>query len=85
MNDKPRHILEKFREDSHTIAHLIEEDGEFHALCEDYEVCVEALRYWAKSKEPEAETRVNEYRTLIKELEEEITQALAALEPRRLD
>jgi hypothetical protein len=85
MNDKPRHILGKFREDSHTIARLIEEDGEFLAMCDDYDACVDALRYWAKSKEPEAETRVNEYRTLIKELEEEITQALAALEPHRLD
>lgn len=85
MNDEPRHILEKFREDSHTIAHLIEEDGEFHALCEDYEVCVEALRYWEQSKEPEAKNRVNEYRTLTRELEEEILQALAGLEPHRLD
>ncbi len=85
MNDKPRHILEKFREDSHTIARLIEEDGEFLAMCEDYDACVNALRYWAKSKEPEAKTRVNEYRNLVRELEEEITQALAALEPRGLD
>ena len=85
MNDKPRHILEKFREDSHIIARLIEEDGEFLAMCEDYDACVNALQFWTKSREPEAETRVNEYRTLIKELEEEITQTLAALEPQRLD
>jgi hypothetical protein len=81
MNDKLRHILERFQEDSHTIAHLIEADGEFLALCEDYDACVDALRYWAKSSEPEAETRVKEYRTLIKELEEEIR---VALEPNRL-
>ena len=85
MNDKPRHILEKFREDSHTIARLIEKDDEFLAMCEDYDACVNALQYWAKSKEAEAQTRVNEYRTLIKELEEEISQALAALEPGGLD
>ena len=40
------------------------EDPEFLALCEDYDVCVNALRYWTKSKEPEAEIRVNEYRTI---------------------
>lgn len=78
MKDEPRHILEKFREDSHTIAHLIEKDDEFLALCEDYDACVNALRYWAKSKAPEAKTRVKEYRTLIKELEEEIRAALKA-------
>jgi hypothetical protein len=85
MNDKPRHIVERFREESHTLARLMEEDPEFLALCEDYDACVEALQYWAQSKEGEAKTRVNEYRTLVQELEEEITQALVALKPRRLD
>ena len=80
MNDKPRHILEKFREDSFTVARFMERDEEFLALCEDYDACVDALRYWAKSKDPEAKTRVNEYRTLVRELEEVITQALVALE-----
>ncbi|MBW2657311.1 MAG: hypothetical protein JRC59_06365 [Deltaproteobacteria bacterium] len=54
-------------------------------MCEDYDACVNALRYWAKSEAPEAKTRVNEYRALVRELEEEVTQFLAALEPRRLD
>lgn len=85
MNDKPRHILEKFREDSHAIARLIEKDDEFLALCEDYDACVNALRYWAKSREPEAKTRVHEYRNLVRELEEEISLTLAALEPGGLD
>jgi hypothetical protein len=52
------------------------EDPEFSTLCEDYDACVKALRYWTESKVPEAEARVNEYRTIIKELEEEITQML---------
>ena len=54
-------------------------------MCEDYDVCVDDLRYWSDSKEPEAKTRVNEYRVLVRELQEEITQALVALKPRRLD
>lgn len=61
------------------------EDPEFLTLCEDYDACVEALRYWTQSKEPEAKTRVNEYRGLVRELQEEITQALVALKLRRLD
>jgi hypothetical protein len=61
------------------------EDPEFPDLCEDYDACVNALRYWAKSKEPEANTRVNEYHILVRELEEEIAQALEALKSRRLD
>ena len=51
-------------------------DPEFFVLCEDYDACVDALRYWAKSEAPEAKTRVNEYRAFVRDLEEEITQAL---------
>ncbi len=79
MNDKTRHIRERFPDKSHIIDLLMAEDSEFLTVCEDYDVCVYALRYWAKSKAPEAETRVNEYRTLIEELEEEITQVLVAV------
>jgi hypothetical protein len=82
MSDKANHILEQFPEKSHTIALLMEEDPEFLALCEDCDACVKALPYWAKSKEPEAKSRVNEYRTLVRELEEEIR---VALKPRRLN
>ncbi len=78
MTEKPGHILEQFQEKSHTIAHLMAEDTEFLALCEDYDACVEALRYWEQSKKPEAKTRVNEYRTLVQELEEEIRVTLEA-------
>ena len=85
MTDKQLYILEQFPEKSHTISRLLEEDSEFLTMCEDYDVCVEALRYWEQSKEPEAETRVNEYRTLVQELEGEITQFLVELEPERLD
>jgi hypothetical protein len=79
VNEKAHHIRERFPDKSHIIDLLMAEDSEFLTLCEDYDACVYALRYWAKSKAPEAETRVNEYRTLIEELEEEITQVLVAL------
>ncbi len=85
MNDMARHIRERFPDKKHSIDLLMAEDPEFLDLCEDHDACVDALRYWAKSKKPEAETRVNEYRTLVRELQEEITQALEALKSRRLD
>ena len=49
-------------------------------MCEDHDACVNALKYWAKSKDPEAETRVNEYRILVQELQEEIAQILEELQ-----
>jgi len=55
---------------------LMAKDPEFVVLCEDYNDCVNALRHWSRSRAPEAETRVKEYRALIEELEEEITRAL---------
>jgi hypothetical protein len=60
---------------------LLKKDTEFLTLCEDHGICVASLRYWIRSKEPEAETRVNEYRSLIQELEEEIHRSLTALNP----
>jgi hypothetical protein len=85
MNDKARHIRERFPDKNHRINLLMAKDPEFLALCEDYDVCVDALRYWAKSEEPEAESRFNEYRTLIQELEDEINQTLMAVKPQPMD
>jgi Na+/phosphate symporter len=76
VDDKTRHIREQFSDKKPSIDLLMAEDPEFLALCEDYDACVNALRYWAESKDPEAETRVNEYRVLVRDLEEEITQFL---------
>ncbi len=85
MDEKTRHIQDRFPDKKHSIDLLMAQDPEFLTLCEDHDACVDALRYWARSEKPEAETRLNEYRALVRELQEEIAQALEALEPRRLD
>jgi hypothetical protein len=78
MNDKNHNILRRFPEKIHTLTLLMAEDPEFLAVCDDYDACIEALRYWAQSNEPESATRINEYNTLVRELEEEIVQVVAA-------
>ena len=83
MKDLTRHFREQFAGQAQIIKRLLAEDPEFPALCEDYEVCVNALRYWIQSQAPEAETRVKEYRTLVRELREEIAQALEARQMRQ--
>ena len=85
MDEVTRHIRERFPDKTHAIDLLVAKDPEFLDLCEDHEACVDALRYWAKSEKPEAETRIDEYRALVRELQEEIAQALEALKARRLD
>ena len=82
MNESPRHIRERYPDQNHTIDRFMTEDTGFSALCEDFDACVDALRYWIKSEAPESQIRVNEYCTLIQELQEEIVQAMAALEQR---
>jgi len=79
------HIRERFPDKSDHIDLLMAQDSEFLALSEDYDTCVNALRYWAQSNASESENRVIEYHTLIKELEEEISQFLAVPKPRRLE
>ena len=85
MNDMASHIREQFPDKKDSINLLMAKDPEFRVLCDDYHACVKALRYWVGSKEPEAETRVSEYRTLVRELQDEISQALAAPKPEPLD
>jgi len=77
------HIRERFPGHRDRIDLLMAQDSEFLGLSEDYDTCVNALRYWAQSNAPEAENRVIEYHTLTKELEEEISQLLADPKPRR--
>ena len=76
MKDILDHIREQFPDRITVINLLISKDDEFASLCEDHDDCVNALRYWTASKEPEADTRVTEYRVLIEELREEIILVL---------
>ena len=85
MTDEARYIRETFPDKKDTIDILVTEDSEFLTLCEDHDACVDAWWYWVKSEEPEAQTRVNEYRAVVRELQAEIAQALILLKYPRPD
>jgi hypothetical protein len=74
--DNTHHIRETLPDQVDSIDLLVSADSEFHAMCDDYDTCVDALRYWAGSAEPDANKKVNEYRELIGALYEEITRIL---------
>jgi hypothetical protein len=76
MVNKRLSILDRFPAKSDRISSLMAENPDFLGVCEDHEECVKALRHWADSQEPEAPNRVDEYRNLIQELEEEILGAI---------
>ena len=59
-------------------------DSEFLSLCDDYDACINALQYWTKSKEPEAENMIDEFRNIVRELEEEVIEALITQKSRSL-
>ena len=80
MNEKASHVRDRFPDQCHIIDFLMAVDHEFLALCEDYDACVKALRYWDTSSAPEAKTRVKEYRVLVLELQVEIAQTLSKLD-----
>ena len=77
VNNMKHHVRGRFPNQKDRIDLLMAQDSEFLGLSEDYDTCVNALRYWARSNAPEAENRVIDYHTLIEELEEEISQLLA--------
>ena len=80
MKERVHHLRDQFPDQGPAIDFLKAVDQEFLTLCEDYDTCVEVLRYWTVSSAPEAETRVKEYRTIVLELREEIAQALLNLD-----
>ena len=80
MNEKACYIRDRFPDQCPVIDFLMAVDHKFLAVCEEYDACVKALRYWATSTAPEAETRVKEYRTIIRELQEEIAETLTTLD-----
>jgi hypothetical protein len=50
-------------------------DPEFRSVCADYEEAAAALRYWQKAA-TEGDRRVEEYQSLLDELEAEILERL---------
>ena len=80
MKRKPLSILKCFSDKHRILIRHMEEDMEFYDLCQDYEICVNALRYWTTSDDPQAGARIDEYRSLVRELEDEIAATLKSWE-----
>ena len=79
MANNQLHILERFPDKSHLLTYHMAVDPDFYDLCQDYEACVKALRYWSSSSDPNASTRIVEYRAIVSELEQDIVKELVYL------
>jgi hypothetical protein len=69
-------VMERFPEKREALKRLFEASQSFQLLCDEYEVCLTALRYWRESSLPEAPSFRNEFSSLLSELEEEILEHL---------
>ena len=78
------HIRKRFSDQKYSVDQLMTKDSEFLSLCDDYDACINALQYWTTSKEPEAESRIDEFRYIVRELEEEVIEALITQKTRLL-
>jgi hypothetical protein len=64
------------RHDKGIIIALYQRNASFQSLCEDYQVCVEALTHWNNMDYDESVARRKEYGELIQSLESEIMGCL---------
>ena len=69
-------VLKRFPERKEGIQRLFRGNNNFQSLCEDYQNCAEAVRYWNQSDSKEASTRREEYGGLLRDLEAEIVEYL---------
>lgn len=67
MHDDLVLIIRRFSEREFEINRRYARDPEFRAICEDYAAATRALAYWVKDP-----SKAEDYRRLIKELEDEI-------------
>ena len=70
-------VVERFPERRYVLERLFESNQSFQSLCEEYEECLIALRYWRESSLPEAADFRNEFSSLLGELEDEIREHLS--------
>jgi len=69
-------LLERFSSRELEIHRLCARDAEFRGVCEDYEVAFKALEHWERVEGESV--RAVEYRDLVGEIADEITERLDA-------
>lgn len=65
-------LIERFPDRRRTFSRLYADHEDFQSLCENYQQCSTALRYWTDSKDENAPARHQEYGEILQELEMEI-------------
>ena len=69
-------VLENFPEAPARIRELFLQSPSFQSLCEDYQDCLAAWKYWRQATSEEAPALGQSYAELLQELEQEVRQYL---------
>ncbi len=69
-------IMHRFPHCRDVVRHRYLNSESFQSICKDYQICSEALEYWAKSEHENASDRHQEYSALLHEMESDIIQSL---------
>ena len=72
-------LVQRFPAHAQSIRRLQSEDATFRAVCEDYAEALRALAHW-EAADRSSQRKAEEYRRLVKELEDEAASALQAYE-----
>jgi hypothetical protein len=69
-------VMKSFPDHKDALRQMYRASKSFQSICQNYQKCSEALRYWAESEDENASDREKEYAALLQELELEITKGL---------
>ena len=69
-------VMQRFPDRRDVLRHRFLNSESFKSICQDYQICSEALAYWAKSEHEKASDRYREYSMLLNEMESDIIQGL---------
>ena len=72
------HTVERLPEWTNTIRRLYLKDERFRAICEDFALSIGALRRFEDRSDAHLRPEVEDYRAMVRELEDELRSYLAA-------
>lgn len=71
-------IMQRFPDHKDLLRYMYLHNETFQTICDDYRKCISARDHWTQSRHELAPNRYREYKELMRELESEIQQRLAA-------
>lgn len=74
------HVIERFPERMQIVRRLYLRDEKFRAICEDFALSIQALRRFEQRPDAQFRPEVEDYRTVLRELEKELADYMAAAE-----